>query len=163
MLKSRALSAQRYIHPFSRSKRTLHPFQAYVSRLGREALTFSIGTRDVVILPMVLSTKHKGKTSKLKAVFPAQTISWHSQWRAQLPGAEGEWQSSLCGMTAVVFCCRPQLLLRWQKEWLVTQNYFSDPNYTFQKYHLLKPKHFVCWLQPFEQVTTDLCWHNGPA
>lgn len=56
-----------------------------------------------------------------------------------------------------------QLLLRWQKEWPVIQNYFSDPNYMFQKYHLLRPKHFVCWLQPFEQVTMDLGWHNGPA
>jgi hypothetical protein len=56
-----------------------------------------------------------------------------------------------------------QLLLRWLKEWPDTQHYFPDPNYVSLKYHLLRPKYFVSWLQPFEQVTMDLHWHNGPS
>lgn len=100
-------SALRIICPLPPTKQTLEHFQTCNSRLNKEAPTLPINNPRSSFCQQSRAPRHKGKPSNLRALFPAQTSFWH-RWRcAQQPGAELEWQSSLCSMTGVVFCCRP--------------------------------------------------------
>lgn len=88
-------------------KQTPDPLQAPMMRLRREALTFST---DIPSSSFARSTEHQGLEERPQHW---RLSSWHrhpSGTATPHPAAwaELEWQSSLCGVTGVVFCCRPR-------------------------------------------------------
>lgn len=74
--------------------------------------------RQERLLPVVLNTKAERRNLETEGSFPAQTISWQvfalrtAAWScagvAVIP----------CGMTGVVFCCRPKFLQRCRRSGL---------------------------------------------
>lgn len=118
-------SAQRLICPLPIPKQT-GSFPAHISRWRREPLTFSSDIPKSIFCQQYWVPRHKGKTSKLKALFPAQSLGTVGAVHSCL---ELSWNGNHCcvvwqewyfavGPASVKMAegvaCHPELLLRSQ-------------------------------------------------